>query len=77
MGGKVQLNNDGMLGTGSPLEVKLKPGEHTITVVVDDGTGVTEETFGVTVTEESPVVGIVAAFVAMVMAGLVALWRRD
>ena len=71
-------DGDKVLGTGSPFEYgKLGAGKHTITVVVDDGTGVTEETFGVTVTEESPGVGIVAAFVAMVMAGLVALWRRD
>ncbi|MCK5251729.1 MAG: PGF-CTERM sorting domain-containing protein, partial [Thermoplasmata archaeon] len=70
-------DGDKVLGTGSPFEYgKLGAGKHTITVVVDDGTGVTEETFDVTVTEESPGVGIVAAFIAMVLASLVALWRR-
>ena len=77
MGGKVQLNNDGMLGTGSPLEVKLKPGEHTITVVVDDGIDQVEESFTIIVKEEegSPGPGLVAAVATVVLAGLVMVRR--
>ena len=53
-----------MLGTGSPLEVKLRPGEHTITVVLDDGTDQVEDGFVIRVKEEeegSPGPGLVAA----------------
>ena len=70
-------DGDKVLGTCSPFEYgKLGAGKHTITVVADDGTGVTEQTLGVTVTEESPGVGLVAALAAMVLASLVAFWRR-
>lgn len=66
-----------VLGTGSSLEVKLKPGEHTITVVVDDGTDQVEDTFTVIVKkeEETPGLGLVVALVAVVVAGL-AVRRR-
>lgn len=68
---------DLVLGTSPSLEVKLKPGEHKITVVVDDGTGVTEDSFVIIVKEEeeSPGSGLVAAIAALGLAGL-APWRR-
>ena len=67
-----------MLGTGSPLEVKLKPGEHTITVVVDDGTDQVEDSFVIKVKEEegSPGPGLVAVLAAVVLVGLVRVRRR-
>lgn len=68
-----------VLGTGSPLEVKLKPGEHTITVVVDDGTDQVEESFVVRVKEMegSPGPGLVVALAAVVLAGLVRVRWKD
>ena len=70
-------DGDKVLGTGSPLEVTLKPGKHTITVVVSDGTEEVEESITVTVKEdrESPSLGIVASLMAMGLAGIVT-WRR-
>ncbi len=44
-------DGDVELGTGSSLEVKLKPGEHSITIVVDDGTDQVDDTFTVVVEE--------------------------
>jgi hypothetical protein len=66
-----------VLGTGSPLEVKLKPGEHTITVVVDDGIDQVEDSFTVIVKkeEESPGYGTYFALSAVIIACLIA-WRR-
>ena len=68
----------GVLDTGTCLSVKLRPGEHTITVVVDDGTDQVEDSFVIIVKEEaeSPGPGPVAALAALVMAGLVVVrWR--
>jgi len=68
-----------VLGTGSPLEVKLRPGEHTITVVVDDGTDQVEDGFVIRVKEEeegSPGPGLVVALAAVVLVGLVVRGRR-
>jgi hypothetical protein len=69
---------DQVLGTGSPLEVKLKPGEHTITVVVDDGTGVVEDSFTVKVTEEeeTPALGGVFVLLAMLVGMAATMMRR-
>jgi len=66
------------LGTGPLLEVKLKPGEHVIRVVVDDGTDQVEESFTVIVKkdEPSPGFGLVAGLAAVVLAGLVIHRRR-
>jgi hypothetical protein len=62
-----------LIGTGSPLEVKLKPGEHVITVVVNDGTDQVDDTFTVVVEkeEESPGFGLIVTFVVVVLAVLV------
>ena len=68
-----------VLGTGSPFEwSKLGKGEHTITVVVDDGTDVVEDTFTVKVTEEeeSPGFELAVALATLVLAGLVVRRRR-
>jgi PGF-CTERM protein len=67
-------DGDEELGSGSPLGVKLKPGEHVIKVVVDDGTDQLEESFTVIVKKEegSPGFGPVVAMVAVMMACLVA-----
>ncbi len=53
-------------------------GEHTVTVVVDDGTDQVEESFTVIVKreEESPGPGLVAAVAAVVLAGLARIRRR-
>jgi len=62
--------------TGSTL--KFKPGEHTITVVVDDGTGTVEDGFVIRVKKEkdSPGPGLVATVAAVVLAGLVGVrWK--
>ena len=70
----------GVLGTGSPLEVKLRPGEHTITVVVDDGTDQVEDSCIIRVKEEeegSPGPGLAAILIAMVLAGLVGVRWKD
>ncbi len=58
---------------------KLSKGEHTITVVVDDGTGTTEESFTVKVIEEeeSPGFGLVMLVLAVVSAAVIAIARRD
>jgi uncharacterized membrane protein len=58
------------LGNGSILEVKLKPGEHVITVVVSDGTDQLEDTFTVIVKkeEESPGFGLFAVLTAVLLA---------
>ncbi len=72
-------NGDQVLGAGSPFEYsKLSKGEHVITIVVDDGTGVTEETFKVKVTEEeeSPSVGLSLTILAMVLCAVIAISRR-
>ncbi len=68
----------GVLGAGSPLEVKLKPGKHVITVVVDDGTDQVEESLTVVVKkkEASPGLGPVVALAALVLTGLAARRRR-
>ncbi len=72
-------DGDVELGTGSPLEVKLKPGEHTITAVVDDGTDQVEDSFIIVgkKEEESPGFGLVAGLAAVVLAGLVIHKRRQ
>ena len=71
-------DGDVVLGTGSSFEVKFKPGEHTITVLVDDGTDKVEESFTLIVKkeEESPGPGLVAALAAVVLAGFVMVRRR-
>ena len=71
------MDGNEVLGTGSPLEIKLGKGEHTITVVVDDGTDRTEQSLTIIVKEdkESPNIGIVASLMAIGMAGIVA-WRK-
>ena len=71
-------DGDVELGTASHLEVKLKPGEHTITVVVDDGTDQVEDSFVIIVKkeEESPGPGLVVALAAVVLAGLVLVRRQ-
>ncbi len=53
-------------------------GEHTITVVVDDGTDQVEDSFVIIVKkeDESPGPGLVAALAAVVLAGLVMVRRR-
>jgi PGF-CTERM protein len=71
-------SGDKVMGTGSFLKYsKLKPGEHVITLVVDDGTDQVEESFTVIVKkeEESPGFGLVAGLAAVVLAGL-AIHRR-
>ncbi|MCK5252217.1 MAG: hypothetical protein KAQ96_04680, partial [Thermoplasmata archaeon] len=73
-------DKDKVLGTGSPFEhSKLGKGKRTITVVVDDGTDVVEDSFVVVVKEEkgTPGPGLVAAIAAVVLAGLVQVRRRD
>ncbi len=57
------IRRTGNVAPHSLLEVKLKPGEHTITVVLDDGTDQVEDSFVVVVKEEdeSPGPGLVAA----------------
>jgi hypothetical protein len=59
-----------VLGTGSPFEhTKLGKGEHNITVVVDDGTDLTEESLLIRVTkeEESPGLGIFGTLLAILV----------
>jgi hypothetical protein len=67
-----------VLGNGSPLEVKLKPGERVINVVVSDGTDQVDESIVVIVKkeEESPGPSLVVALAAVVVASLVAMRRR-
>jgi hypothetical protein len=68
-----------VLGEGSPFKYsKLKPGEHTITVVVDDGTSAIEESVVIRVKEEkdSPGPGLVVAIAAMMLAVLLVDRRR-
>jgi hypothetical protein len=62
-------DGDVELGTSSHLEVKLKPGEHTITVVVDDGTDQVDDTFTVIVKkkEESPSASAVFVLMALLV----------
>lgn len=60
-------DGDVELGTGSPLEVKLKPGEHTITVVVTDGTDRVDDTFTVVVKKEEESPSASAGFVLMAL----------
>ena len=70
---------DRVLGIGSPLEYsKLGKGEHTITVVVADGTGTAEQSLVVIVkgVEESPGAGIVIIVLSMMLAALVVASRR-
>ncbi len=71
------LDGDVELGIGAPLEVKLEPGKHTITVVVSDGTEAIEESLTITVKEDegTPGPGIIASMIAMGLAGIV-VWRR-
>ena len=68
-----------VLGTGSPFEyAKLGKGEHVITVVVDDGTIVTEESFTVKVTEEeeTPALGGVFVLLAMLVGMAATMMKR-
>jgi beta propeller repeat protein len=71
-----------VLGTSSPLEVKLKPGEHTITVEVDDGTDqVTDEVVVIVKKEQdSPAPGPIMVLVVICTAGILSRarsrWRR-
>jgi MYXO-CTERM domain-containing protein len=60
------------------ISLDVGRGEHTITVVVDDGTDQVEESFVVRVKEEeeSPGPGLVAVLAAVVLAGLVGVRRR-
>ncbi len=44
-----------MLGTGTFVEVKLKSGEHTITVLVDDGTAMGRTALITAVMDDVPV----------------------
>ncbi|NOQ55121.1 MAG: hypothetical protein GQ558_11030, partial [Thermoplasmata archaeon] len=69
-----------VLGTGSPFEFSsLSKGEHTITVLVDDGSGVTEKSFTINVKEEeeSPGFLFVGIILAITIAAVVAARRRD
>jgi PGF-CTERM protein len=64
---------DEVLGTVDFIKYsKLKPGEHTITVVVDDGTDQVEESFTVIVKkeEDTPGFGLVVTLAAVVLTGL-------
>jgi len=63
-------NGDVELGNGSPLEVKLEPGEHIITVVIDDGSDQVEDTITIVVkkAEESPGFGPIVAMAAVLLA---------
>jgi PKD repeat protein len=71
-------DGDAELGTGSFLEVKLKPGEHVITVVVTDGTDQVDDTFTVVVKkkEESPGFGPFIVFGAVLLACLISRKRQ-
>jgi hypothetical protein len=70
-----------VLSTDSTFEYsKLSKGEHTITVLLDDGTVVTEETLTVIVREdkeETPMVGIAGMVASVMLASIVTFHRRD
>jgi len=72
-------DGDVELGTGPTLAVRLEPGEHTIRVVVDDGTDQVEDSFTVVVKkgEGSPGFGVALVLSAIVGIAVVARWRRD
>lgn len=71
-------DGDVELGGGSPLDVRLKPGEHVITVVVDDGTDQVEKSLTVTVKkdEDSPGFGLPVVVAAAILMSLVVRRRR-
>ncbi len=72
-------DGENVLGTGDVLvDVKLKSGTRTITLVVDDGTTTSSEDVFITVdkAEEEPGFGIMVAMIAMLAALLTASLRR-
>jgi hypothetical protein len=69
----VTWTEDGeVIGDGPRPEVKLKPGKHVITVVVDDGTDQVEENLTLIVKkkEEQPGFRLVAVMTAVVLTGI-------
>jgi hypothetical protein len=73
------MDGDEVLGIGSDLGVKLKPGEHTITVLVDDGTVEVEKSIIVVVMrkpEGSPGFGFLVLTLALTMAAILSVYRN-
>lgn len=65
------MEGDRVLGTGSPLRVRLDPGIHTITVLVDDGTAQVEDSVTVGVNSVSEPTGLWVVILALVVGGAV------
>jgi len=75
------MEDSAELGVGNDLEVKLKPGNHVITVVVDDGTDQVEDTLTLVVqkreSKDSPGPSTVVALFALATAVIIMRSRLE